>query len=83
MLTFVFIKITVFWDVTSSSLLDGHQQFGKMSCVHLQFCLNSECGVSNFLQNVGTYLTKLHSAASHNLCHIHHCENLECLLVQF
>jgi len=83
MLTFVFSKITVYWDVTSSSLMDGRQQFGKMSCAHLQFCLNSECGGSNFLQNVDTFLTKLHSAASYNTRHIHHCENLECLLVQF
>jgi hypothetical protein len=66
MLKFVFSKITVHWDVRSSSLMDGHQHFGKMTCINLQFCFNSECGGNHFLQNVQSYLTKLNSATSHN-----------------
>jgi hypothetical protein len=46
--------------------MDGHQHFGRTSCVDLQFCFNSERGGSNFLRNLQTYLTKLNSVTSHN-----------------
>jgi hypothetical protein len=48
MLTFDVSKITVSWDVTLCSLMDECQHFGRTSCVHLQFCFDSEWGSSNF-----------------------------------
>jgi hypothetical protein len=56
------MKITVFWDVTPRSLVDGYQRFGGNCCLHLQYRML--CREGKERPDIGTWRQELGLRAS-------------------